>query len=185
MAKRFRGDTLTGGTGDVNPQWFTMRGVESAADTTTTQQIALPIPQIPVGGKATVIEILRMWCWWGTGFGGTGVAETEYQRLINISTKSFGTTVAATSEPTIIMRFEQEKRGAFTAGGTYFFLHNEPAQVDFSDGAGHGILIATPNLYLQTDSANTGIAQTATIKVLYRYKTVTIEEYVGIVQSQQ
>lgn len=185
MAKRSRNDTLTGGTGDVNPQILTTRVTESAADTTTTLQIALPIPQIPVGGKATIFELLRVYMNFGTAFSGTGVAETEFERLVSISTKNFGTTVVANNDPTVFLRYDQAKRGAFTAAGTYFIKWDEPGVFDFTDGAGHGMLIATQNIFAQIDSSNTGIVQNCAIRLLYRLKTATIEEYIGIVQSQQ
>lgn len=184
--KRARGDRLTGGSGDVNPQTLVARVTESAADTTTSQEVNLPVPQIPVAGQATIFEILRIFVNWGTALAGTGAAETEYQRVLNISTKSFGTTVASASDPNVILRHEQERRGAFTAAQSYqVALPIEPFQFDYTDGAGHGVLVAVQKIYLQADSANTGVAQSAIVRIIYRLKTVTIEEYVGIVQSQQ
>lgn len=56
---------------------------------------------------------------------------------------------------------------------------------DFTDNAGNGILIATDNLYMCIGSENTGGSDDMTWKLLYRFRTVPVIEYVGIVQSQQ
>lgn len=66
--------------------------------------------------------------------------------------------------------------------GVYF--PTEPFVQDLTDGAGHGLLIATDNLYLGVDSEATGFAQSVQCKILYRWKNVSETEYVGIVQSQ-
>jgi hypothetical protein len=61
----------------------------------------------------------------------------------------------------------------------------EPLVLDVTDGAGHGVLIATDSIYAQVNSANTATTNTVYFKLLYRFKEVNIIEYVGIVQSQQ
>ena len=61
-----------------------------------------------------------------------------------------------------------------------------------TDGAGHGVLIATDNVYfslLYNAIPTDGIAVQFTIgggcDLLYRFKEVGLKEYIGIVQSQQ
>lgn len=62
---------------------------------------------------------------------------------------------------------------------------------DLTDGAGHGVLIATDNIWLTAfiNGAVPDIGTTAALNVfceiLYRFKKVTLQEYIGIVQSQQ
>lgn len=62
---------------------------------------------------------------------------------------------------------------------------------DLTDGAGHGVLIATDNVWLTAwlNGAVPDIGTTAQLNVyaelLYRFKKVTLQEYIGIVQSQQ
>lgn len=68
---------------------------------------------------------------------------------------------------------------------------------DLTDGAGHGILIATDNIYLNalvayvdadTSAAYAGapsfIFAASNCELIYRFKAVTLQEYIGIVQSQ-
>lgn len=63
---------------------------------------------------------------------------------------------------------------------------------DLTDGAGHGVLIATDNIYFTlystcsaTGTATTSVQANATLALLYRFKRVNLQEYIGIVQSQQ
>jgi len=65
---------------------------------------------------------------------------------------------------------------------------------DLTDGAGHGILIATDNVYLAFDvliSSPAGnnisvlVGSYLQADLIYRFKNVSLQEYIGIVQSQQ
>lgn len=63
---------------------------------------------------------------------------------------------------------------------------------DLTDGAGHGLLVATDNIWLSHAltvncpgiAFQTGSGQ-VTCEIIYRMKKITLAEYVGIVQSQQ
>ena len=60
-----------------------------------------------------------------------------------------------------------------------------PISIDMSDGLGNGTLIATDRIFVIGGSANNASVGSVTGKILYRMRLVGIEEYVGIVQSQQ
>lgn len=51
---------LTGGTGDVNPQFLPFNIVQSGNDATTTLTINVPIQRLPTQGRAQVLEILTV-----------------------------------------------------------------------------------------------------------------------------
>jgi len=76
-------------------------------------------------------------------------------------------------------------RGAFTAGGSTYWFEQEPFRHTLSDSAGHGVLIATDNIYVQIKSQNTVSTNDVRLKIFYRWKNVGLQEYIGIVQSQQ
>lgn len=188
--KRSRAESLTGGTGDTNPQFLHGRVTESGTDTTTTGTFSLPIRKVLEGStnKATIVEILKIYVDFPTTET-TAAGETVYTKTINFSTVSFGTTAASFNEPNLFGKLEQNSRRAFTATGTYGQTMNgtqvQDCILDLTDGAGHGILIATDNIFVQVASANTAAAIAVDFKILYRFKNVGILEYVGIVQSQQ
>jgi hypothetical protein len=59
--------------------------------------------------------------------------------------------------------------------------------IDLTDGAGHGIIFAGQNLYLTnspttTNGSNAGESFKA--RILYRWKNVSLTEYIGVVTSQ-
>jgi hypothetical protein len=71
---------------------------------------------------------------------------------------------------------------------------NESVDIhDLTDGAGHGILIATDNIYLGVNASlssfNLGDADPivggVSANLIYRFKEIGLSEYIGIVQSQQ
>lgn len=196
--KRGRSDTLTGGSRDVNPQILATPAVIVPATvglnvfSHASIPISLPISRLPARGtKATIIELLKVYFdlpsltdEWPTG-------STTKRHTVLLSTSDFGQNVAqntsvGTTHPSILAFGQLTARGAFTAGGSYATSWTEPLVVDLTDGAGHGVLIATDTIYLtgQTSNGSTAIALHSSAKLLYRFKEVGLTEYIGIVQSQ-
>ena len=184
--KRRRDGTLTGGTGDVSPQWMSFVATQSAADTTTTTTQAIPVQRLPTGGKAQVMEVLKVWFASTQLPASASAAETTDLLECFLSTSSFGTTNTSLSEPRVFAADGISSRSAFTAAGTYFSqLQPSVRQYDLTDGAGHGVLIATDNIFAQVSSTATGNTNLFRIKILYRWKNIPLQEYIGIVASQQ
>lgn len=176
---------LTGGTGDTNPQWLSFSATQSAADTTTTTTQAIPIQRLPSGGRSQILEILRVHVEGPVLPASASATETSDSASILFTSKNFGTTAINSAEPTCFSNFAQVSRSAFTAAGTYFNVFSNVMDQDLTDGAGHGVLIATDNIFAQTQSASTGNTNTWRCKILYRWKNVGLAEYIGLVQSQQ
>lgn len=188
MSKRARTESLTGGTGDVNPQWLSNFVTQSAADTTTTTEIALPIQRIASNAPntAVVMEILRILVDMPTITVALAPGEATVQIQLAVSTISFGTTATNFADPRVIAMMTKNMRGAFTAGGSYATMtENGPLEQNLTDAAGHGVLVATDNIFFQASSTGTGLANRFNFKVLYRWKRISLAEYIGIVQSQQ
>lgn len=185
--KRTRGDSLTGGTGDVNPQLLTLTALTlTATDTFTIQQQSIPITRIPArGGKAVVMEVLKVYFDMpapsGGNFTATGQTILAY---VQLSTSRVG--LIDSTDPNVFAFSDTDTRGAFTAGGSYAYTqNNSPVVIDLTDGAGHGLLVATDSLFFSANTVNYSVAATFVCKILYRFKEVKLEEYIGIVQSQQ
>ncbi len=181
--KRGRGDQLTGGSGDVNPQEFVVRATQTAADTTAQSQLPLPIPRFPTQpGKNLVIEAL-----WVDYFhvnanfpGGAATSHTVAQISTNSTVPA--SVIAALIDPKVIDSwFKSEVVATGVGFGEAFSYYHS----DLTDQAGHGVLIATDNLFANVVSSNTGVANDVVMRIGYRWKTVTLTEYIGIVQSQQ
>lgn len=65
------------------------------------------------------------------------------------------------------------------------FYRDMPFVLDLTDGAGHGILIATDQIFWQVFSNSFAAAIGVEVKIMYRMKNISLQEYIGIVQSQQ
>lgn len=167
--------SLTGGTGDVNPQWYKITVTQSGNDTTTTSANPLPVPRLQNNKKPTIMELLKIY--WIV----PETIEVDSSIQAFLSTKNFSTTAPSQVDGTLIDTLFQTVR--LTTSGMYY--NTAPIIHDVTDGAGHGLLVATDNIYLQLSSAGTSAANVAYCWLLYRMKEVTLAEYIGIVQSQQ
>lgn len=187
MPKRGRGsESLTGGTGDVNPQWFTMLASANFTTSPATTTVPTPINKFPEGsGRVVIMEILKVLLYISESSLTNYVAATGYQYEVYLTTKNYGTTEAPVSDGNVICKFQRDTFA--DAASTGRVAYDWPMIIDLTDGAGHGMLVATDNLYLQilATSASVPSASFATLKILYRFKKVSLQEYIGIVQSQQ
>jgi hypothetical protein len=191
MPKRSYGDSLTGGSRDVNPQTMLMTGVvQSAADTLTTFGTGLPIPRLPITkGRSLVIEVLSVWFWFAHN--GYVAGQQTWQSLAlttnpaPVDTATAGNNIGGGffGDPRTIAQVTKQQLAS--AAPTAFASFDAIEKVDLTDDAGHGYLVATDNLYLSMSSLNTASANGGECKILYRFKDVSLEEYIGIVQSQQ
>lgn len=166
---------ITGGTGDVNPQTLTESLTQSAADTNTTLEIPVPIARFQLRkGKSIIMEILQVkWILDDLVTPGGAVNVSGF-----LSTRS-GTPNLTTS--TVFSQVRVDGIFATAVGISYVpLIYNDVLH----DGAGHGFLVATDNIYLTVRSTNTSAANLVTAKIFYRFKEVSLEEYLGIVASQ-
>ena len=178
--KRTRGDSLTGGSGDVNPQTMVMQALQPGADQTGTQASALPIPRLPIRrGKSIVMELL------GVQFLATttpATAASYRMAVLTTNPNAFTTLTNICADPRVLANWLQWTVVGGTSGIAYV---DQSKYVSLTDDAGHGILVATDQMYLFSYSAGTGVANEFVARVEYRFKEVSLEEYIGIVQSQQ
>lgn len=168
---------LTGGSGDVNPQYMHLTATQSGVDTTTSTAFNIPIQRLQNAGRAQVMEILKVF-WDLSALDGI---EVDSSLIGVLSTTSFGTTAANYGNTRVVDFARADRR--LTTSGT--FQGSNPVIHDLNDGAGHGFLVGTDNLYIQVQSGGTGATNSIYCKILYRWKDVSTTEYVGIVQGQQ
>ena len=186
MAKR--ADTLTGGTKDVNPQYISGAVTMSAANTATESTVGLPILRPGQGAsqtKAQVVEVLKLWAFLPPPGTDVAAANAQFTATLTVATSSQGTTVPNLSNPRVLAQLRQSITASFTAAGSQAVGPVGVQCWDFTDGAGHGILVGTDNLFLQFDTDGYSAAAVATYKISYRFKEVALIEYIGMVQSQQ
>lgn len=174
--KRFRADQLTGGTKDVNPQQFRMT-LATAADTVFVQQgFVTPIVRLPgSAARVTIMEVLKVM------FTIDQVMDTNDEGFRMAITTSEPASMGRYSQGNTLFKFDQQI--TFTTSGQSY--HPKSWIADLSDGAGHGLLVATDTIFLGVQCISTGSIVTTDVALLYRFKSVSLPEYIGIVQSQQ
>lgn len=175
-ARKRRAGILTGGTGDVNPQFFNFNVTESGAATFTQTEVQVPIVRVPgASGAVTIMEILKVY--FGDNYNPDAAAE---RAMVRINSRTFAATPGL-NDPGVLTGYDKVMRVVTTGGSV---IH-DPFTVDLTDGAGHGILYAADSIFATVEGVNTATAIAVTIRILYRFKRVTLAEYIGIVQSQQ
>lgn len=188
MAKRARaGDTLTGGTKDVNPQYLRGSITLSAANTVTQSIVGTPIVRVgpQTGNSVIIMELLSMWVNM-PALDLDNAAATNRGAQFAVSTSSSPTAITDLQDASNLAFLQHSVRNAFTAAGTGILdVSDDPKYWDFTDGAGHGILVATDNLFFQASTIGYNAAVTFSFKISYRFKRVSLVEYIGIVQSQE
>lgn len=166
---------------DKAPNYFTISSLQTGNDTTTVTTVNLPNASIPTQGSVTIIELIKInlsqmtaWTTIDVGDGWTVGLDT--------STPTTTSTTTACAHPSCLWFYTVKPGSTMTSavGGGFF----ESKLFDLTDGDGHGLLVATDVLNFFNMSTATGIANQWVAKVWYKWRRVTIEEYVGIVQSQ-
>lgn len=187
MKRRLTNDVLTGGSKDVNPQFLAFSATVGPGLGQTTSQVNLPQSRIGAAptNKAMVMEWLKIFV------ESPQVDQETFTIQVHnsywaISTVNFGTSLVDLGTPGVIMAGQDLNRAAFNAGGSANVHHLiTPQVIDLTDGAGHGFLVATDNIFVQVDTDGFTLQATFAFRVLYRFKEVSLVEYIGIVQSQQ
>ena len=181
--KRGKSESLTGGTGDVNPQNMKIVLEQMATDAFAQNFTPLPIPRYPQqNGKQIVMEVL-----------GVTFTPTQWTIATSATNKYFAQLSTNPNIPASIRAAVQDPRGIahmfyqiITGATPNTFYKEGEYYIDLTDNAGHGLLIATDNIYgYITTEQTTGANFEVVVNIEYRFKQVSLAEYIGIVQSQQ
>ena len=185
---RTSGGSVTGGTGDIKPQILTLdSGTAGAVSDYQVNRIPLPVPRFgSMKTKATIFELLYV-DWY---FGIEDFADHENTKACFLTTATTHTNGETVTFPTLASDVTDPKTFAFvirdqvleTSGSSIVQM---PIRINLTDNNGNGHLIATDQLFIVYADLAGSIVSSAVAKVGYRLVNVGIQEYVGIVQSQQ
>lgn len=174
MAKRSVSQMLTGGTNDVNPQYLSATVTESAANTFTQVDVAVPVLRgfqgAGRGKKYQVIELLKIWFDLTPGDGATAS-----NRNVQLSTTSQAALIQL-NDPDLIAKWSD----AIVITTSGLFNPVMPAVLDFTDSAGHGLIIATETLHFGLIGTSQTNPLTARMRMFYRFKNISVDEFVGL-----
>jgi hypothetical protein len=178
---------LTGGTGDVNPQQLFVVVAQGSIDSSETVEVPLPIPRLSNAkpGRAIVLEVLKIHTTLDPIFRIDPLVASQCTQFVSIGTDLGNLAVNST---TVFFRREINQITSSTSvsgAGGGFAAVSSTEWADLTDGAGHGYLVATDSIGVRYDSVATGVQTSCQIRLFYRFKEVSLQEYIGIVQSQQ
>ena len=204
------GYELTGGTGDVNPQLFKFNplanpvqynpGAAAGQFYELSQSITTPLngyQSTSQSGRATVMELLKVFIEVIALFDAAAGTQTVFTEFGALLTGPAPNNVAQAATDGFVAPRALAAWNSIRAVGEGTSESNTPPGeamhvYDMTDGAGHGVLIASPQLSLVErvnlrGGSNFIPAGNLAIHVafLYRFKDVPLQEYLGILQSQQ
>lgn len=177
-------ESLTGGTWDVSPQLLSVNLSQIAANTYAEGTIVVPQNRFnTTPSEAIVMEVLKVFFNLSEPDSNPAAAGSAVIIQAVLSTRASPSLLPYNS-PFVIAMGEKVLRGAFTAAGTYGVELMEPFMQDLTDGAGHGVLVATDQMLLGLNTVGFTAVGSVNMKILYRFKRIGLAEYIGIVQSQ-
>lgn len=192
----------------MNPQWMIGKLNFLATDTqslTALFQIPVPVNKLAIPNhKPIIVELLRADFWSFPAHGSiipntAGVGTVRSTAVDLALTYGSPFLVSASSNnidfanPLLItawssQNFERVSSSSALAPAdvAYMIRDDQPYSIDLTDGAGHGTLVASDNIgfYVGITSAFP-TTYLNTVRILYRFKAVNLEEYVTMLQSQQ
>lgn len=198
MSKRQRSSSsaaLTGGTGDVNPQLFKFPNLEGTAAAVESVTVSTPLPAFNIGNqnRAIVMEVLKAYFSANTNYNTSG-SPSKANKYLMVLPGTAGPSGDAVRQgwanksclafhgavESIAQTSQADSTPGITSGTAF--------EVDLTDGAGHGTLLATNTVTFAQDIEMTGNATISfnrmSCALLYRFKEVDLSEYMGIIQSQ-
>lgn len=184
MSKR----RLTGGTGDVKPQILTLTtGNQGGLEDYALSSTALPVPRFGSSrGKATIVELLKVYFYIGL----TDIADQDHTTWAFLTTSTNRTNGDTSSLATLVVDIQDPRNFAIAISSAQINTtgasnKDSPQVIDLTDNAGNGVLVATDSITLVHGTVGNTTVTSAEAKLLYRLVNVGVQEYVGIVQSQQ
>ncbi len=188
---RFRssGGSVTGGTGDIKPQIMTVL-VRAPAGTDSHSVEEITVPRLVMGGRdfTTVMEILKVD--WYLGMRDLQDGDSTFYGYLSFRT------IVATESATSLASFPTAVANPNVFGAVLInsifvpgagggaSVSTLPLSVDMTDSNGNGILVATDRMFATDGAVNNTALTEGIVKILYRMVNITVQEYVGIVQSQ-
>lgn len=157
--------------------------VPTGHSTQTTEQISMPIPRLQTKNRAQVIEIL-----WVQGRAVTYYApDNQIYNTLSIYSGSPSTLDVGYQDPRCIIQksFSNDTNATVIAPFTGNIYYSDDFRVDTMSQDGYGFLYAGDKLNATLTADNGNLGTKYYVRIYYRFVDVSVQEYVGLVQSLQ
>jgi len=183
------GGSVTGGTGDVKPQYLTINTATAAgADDYATGSITVPIirPSSNTPDQAVIVELLEADYYINIADAADSTAHrgaflNTHATRVTSDTATLASLALDAQDPTNVGMVTEH--GVLTTSGHMLKLY--PHKYDFTDQNGNGMLIASDSIILTVGEVGNTASGVSTCRIKYRFVKVGIIEYLGIVAQQQ
>lgn len=176
------GDNITGGTGDFNPQIYTINLQQDAANTPTWASFPVPINRLAQStNRAVIMEILRVT--FIIADLSPSNAQAEMSCILATRQPGYQSAIDCIADSASFAYVDIDLLAYGTPANAE--IKSRVFPFDLTDGAGHGYLVATDKIYMGILSLAWTSTSRWVAKIEYRMKEVGLAEYVGMVQSQQ
>lgn len=177
--------TLTGGTNDINPQWFSFIALQTGNDVPVEISADLPInpSQISSPNEALIIECLKVQFIWSVDATQSPSNPQRWSAGLYSRNPATGVTLSSAQQGVSHIISDQFQTTQAGAGSTVVGFHTSRLY-DITDGAGHGVVLATKAVTCLLSTLNTQISNRVVVRILYRYKRVGLTEFLTLAQFQ-
>jgi len=175
------GDQLTGGSGDVNPQYIQCVMDPATPGNPEEWQIMTPYSRMArTGQHVTIMEVLSVT--WEIPQVPVPIGAVS-DLLLNMYVATRPGTNGEVMAPGVIdsMKLQVQHPTTVLNGASVWFQRT--IEHNLSDSAGHGILVGTDAIWLGS-SGTAAWHIRGGVKIMYRFKTVGLQDYIGIVTAQ-
>lgn len=167
---------LTGGTMDVNPQFLNGFVIQATANLYSEAEIPIPVMRFGfTKGRAQVFELLRIFY----ELPDQDVATVSAVVRMQITTQSRAT-LANFDHSDLIFRATSKNVQNGTPASFAIEQTGRGQVWDYTDGAGHGIIIAGTSVFLAIDTTAWTGTVVGRVKLLYRFKNISLAEFIGL-----
>ena len=166
---------MAGKRKDVFPQFMSFSVTNEAANVGFARRIQLPVARDPGAKRITVVEVLSIWVDWTAK--PVGAAD---QIFASLHFRDPGVTNEELSNPNLF--FQSEVVVQLTTSGSTTQIY--PHRIRYDSGGGKGFLVATDSIFAFVNSQSLATVTAAHFKILYRFVSIGLQEYIGIVQQQ-
>ncbi len=166
--------------GDVDryPNYISGVMALSAANTFTTQTLNLPLNRVPIaGGRGQMMEFL----WLDLIVSNVDLIADNDSYNISFSTGVTPTAIVPISDPDNVFQIFYDTHFV-TSGMDHTTL---PITQSLQSTDGFGRLVAGDRLHVAGTSGGMAAAASFAFRIYYRFVSVPLPEFLGIVQSQQ
>lgn len=160
----------------MNPQTLSARASQVVIDDFQQVTIPLPVNRVSVGNKNTAQVIEALWVEFDFS-GMIGVLSAAGQHITGQLLMQSRTVLVNIDDTAMVAKSQIRVRAL--AGVAGLQVTEQVHRVNLTDAAGHGLLIPTENIFLGVGSNGQGAAGSIAMRMAYRLKDVSLQEYVG------